>query len=166
MYTAKIGDKSYEIDENQSKDLLLNGEIVKWDKISSGTTGYHILRNNKGYQVEVISVSKEDKMATIQVNGNRYDIELKDQYDTLLENLGMASMNVKKNNDYKAQMPGLIIDIRVAVGDEIKKGDPLIVLEAMKMENIIKSSDDVTIKSINVEVGEAVEKKQVLIEFE
>lgn len=166
MYTAKIGDKSYEIDENQSKDLLLNGEIVKWDKISSGTTGYHILRNNKGYQVEVISISKEDKMATIQVNGNRYDIELKDQYDTLLENLGMASMNVKKNNDYKAQMPGLIIDIRVAVGDEIKKGDPLIVLEAMKMENIIKSSDDVTIKSINVEVGEAVEKKQVLIEFE
>lgn len=166
MYTAKIGDKSYEIDENQSKDLLLNGEIVKWDKITSGTTGYHIIRDNKGYQVEVISVSKEDKTATIQVNGNRYDIELKDQYDKLLENLGMASMNVKKNNDYKAQMPGLIIDIRVAVGEEIKKGDPLMVLEAMKMENIIKASDDVTIKSIRVEVGEAVEKKQVLIEFE
>ena len=166
MYTARIGDKSYEIDENQSKDLLLNGEIVKWDKISSGTTGYHIIRDNKGYQVEIISISKEDKMATIQVNGNRYDIELKDQYDTLLENLGMASMNVKKNNDYKAQMPGLIIDIRVAEGDEVKKGDPLMVLEAMKMENIIKSSDDVTIKSIKVEVGQAVEKKQVLIEFE
>lgn len=166
MYTAKIGDKSYEIDENQSKDLLLNGEIVKWDKITSGSTGYHIIRDNKGYQVEVISVSKEDKTATIQVNGNRYDIELKDQYDKLLENLGMASMNVKKNNDYKAQMPGLIIDIRVAVGEDIKKGDPLMVLEAMKMENIIKASDDVTIKSIRVEVGEAVEKKQVLIEFE
>jgi len=166
MYTAKIGDKSYEIDKNQSKDLLLNGEIVKWDKITSGTTGYHIIRNNKGYQVEVISISKEDKMATIQVNGNRYDIELKDQYDTLLENLGMASMNVKKNNDYKAQMPGLIIDVRVAVGDEIKKGDPLMVLEAMKMENIIKASDDVVIKAIKVEIGQAVEKKQVLIEFE
>lgn len=166
MYTAKIGDKSYEVDENQSKDLLLNGEIVKWDKIASGTTGYHILRNNKGYQVEIISLSKEDKTATIQVNGNRYDIELKDQYDTLLENLGMASMNAKKNNDYKAQMPGLIIDVRVEVGEDVKKGDPLIVLEAMKMENIIKSPDDVTIKSINVEVGQAVEKKQVLIEFE
>ena len=166
MYTAKIGDKSYEVDENQSKDLLLNGEIVKWDKIASGTTGYHILRNNKGYQVEIISLSKEDKTATIQVNGNRYDIELKDQYDTLLENLGMASMNTKKNNDYKAQMPGLIIDVRVEVGEDVKKGDPLIVLEAMKMENIIKSPDDVTIKSINVEVGQAVEKKQVLIEFE
>lgn len=166
MYTAKIGDRSYKIDENQSKDVLLNGEIVKWDKIASGSTGYHVIRNNKGYQIEVISVSKEDKTATIQVNGNRYDIELKDQFDTLLENLGMASMNVKKNNDYKAQMPGLIIDIRVEVGDEIKKGDPLIVLEAMKMENIIKASDDVTIKAIQVEVGQAVEKKQVLIEFE
>jgi len=166
MYTAKIGDKSYEIDKNQSKDLLLNGEIVKWDKIASGTTGFHIIRNNKGYQVEVISLSKEDKMATIQVNGNRYDIELKDQYDTLLENLGMASMNVKKNNDYKAQMPGLIIDVRVAVGDELKKGDSMLVLEAMKMENIIKASDDVVVKSIKVEVGQAVEKKQVLIEFE
>jgi len=166
MYTAKIGDKSFEIDKNQSGALTLNGETVIWDKIDSGTTGYHILKNHKGYQVEVISISKEDKTATIQVNGNRYNVELKDQYDTLLESLGMASLAKKKNNDYKAQMPGLIIGLRVDVGDVVQKGDPLLVLEAMKMENIIKAPDDVVIKKINVEIGEAVEKKQVLIEFE
>jgi len=54
----------------------------------------------------------------------------------------------------------------VKAGDSIAKGDGLIVLEAMKMENVLKSPDDVIIKSIEVEIGKSVEKNQVLIEFE
>ncbi|MGB0427588.1 MAG: biotin/lipoyl-containing protein [Flavobacteriales bacterium] len=166
MFTAKIKDKSYQIEQNASGDFTLDGKQVSLDSIPSGSTGFHIIRNHKGYQVEVIELDKTAKTARIQVNGNVYDVELKDKFDTLLEQLGMSSMAAKKDNDYKAQMPGLIIDIRVQVGDEVKKGDPLLVLEAMKMENIIKSPSDQTIKSIKVEIGQAVEKKQLLIEFE
>ncbi len=62
-------------------------------------------------------------------------------------------------------MPGLVLDLRVNEGESVKKGDPILVLEAMKMENIIKSPIDGTIKKINVKKGLAVEKNQVLVHF-
>ncbi len=77
----------------------------------------------------------------------------------------MDSLNSSKVNEVKAPMPGLVLDIRVSEGDEVKKGDPILVLEAMKMENIIKSPTDGVIKKINVKKGLAVEKNQVLINF-
>ena len=78
----------------------------------------------------------------------------------------MNNLTKSKINVLKAPMPGLVLKILIAEGQEIKKGDGLIVLEAMKMENIIKSSGDCTIKKINVVVKQAVEKNQVLMEFE
>jgi biotin carboxyl carrier protein len=62
-------------------------------------------------------------------------------------------------------MPGLVLSVLVKEGDEVKKGDNLFVLEAMKMENIIKSPADVTIKSIKIKASDKVEKNQVLIQF-
>ena len=63
-------------------------------------------------------------------------------------------------------MPGLVLKILVQPGDQVKKGEPLLVLEAMKMENVFKASDDVTIKEINVVEKQAVEKGNELINFE
>ena len=77
----------------------------------------------------------------------------------------MDNLAAAKVNEIKAPMPGLVLDIRVAEGDEVKKGDSILVLEAMKMENIIKSPTDGIIKKINVKKGIAVEKNQVLIHF-
>ena len=72
----------------------------------------------------------------------------------------------KRVNDIKAPMPGLILDIAVNVGQEVKENDSLLILEAMKMENNIVSPRDGIIKSIDVSQGDAVEKNQLLIEFE
>jgi biotin carboxyl carrier protein len=62
-------------------------------------------------------------------------------------------------------MPGLIVDIKVEAGQEVKKGDPILILEAMKMENIIKSPGDGVVKAIKVNPRDNVEKNQVLIQF-
>jgi biotin carboxyl carrier protein len=62
-------------------------------------------------------------------------------------------------------MPGLIIDLKIKTGDIVKPGDPLLILEAMKMENILKSPGEGTIKNVKVKKGDNVEKGQVLIEF-
>ena len=85
--------------------------------------------------------------------------------DVLLEQMGidMAAANVV--NDLKAPMPGLVLEIPVSVGQEIKKGDQLIILEAMKMENVLKAVGDGVVKSIEVGKGDSVEKNQVLIKF-
>ncbi|HNM32873.1 MAG TPA: biotin/lipoyl-binding protein, partial [Chitinophagales bacterium] len=66
----------------------------------------------------------------------------------------------------KAPMPGLVLDILVEAGQAVNKGDNLIILEAMKMENIIKASGSGTVKSIHVQKKDAVEKNQLLIEME
>jgi biotin carboxyl carrier protein len=63
-------------------------------------------------------------------------------------------------------MPGLVIKLLAEPGTKVQKGDPLLILEAMKMENVIKAIGDATVKSVGVTQGEAVEKGHLLIEFE
>ena len=88
---------------------------------------------------------------------------LKDQYDDLLKSLGIDAGATKKINDIKAPMPGLVLKVLVKDGDVIKKGDNILVLEAMKMENSIKAPADATIKSVKIIAGDKVEKNQVMI---
>mgnify|MGYP001211168504 FL=1 len=100
------------------------------------------------------------------MNNQEITVSIEDKYDALLKQLGMENMKSQKVNEVKAPMPGLVLNILVKPGQEIAKGDGLFVLEAMKMENIIKSPTDALVKSIEVEKGVAVEKNQVLVTFE
>ena len=69
-------------------------------------------------------------------------------------------------DNVKAPMPGLVLDILVEAGQSVNKGDNLLILEAMKMENIIKASGNGVVKNININKKDAVEKNQLLIEME
>ncbi len=86
--------------------------------------------------------------------------------DFLLQSMGLDTLNSKKINEIKAPMPGLVLDIKVSEGSVVKKGDVLLVLEAMKMENNLKSPADGIVKKIVAKKGTAVEKNQLLISFE
>jgi biotin carboxyl carrier protein len=70
-----------------------------------------------------------------------------------------------KISEIKAPMPGMVLKVLVEEGAEVKKGENLFVLEAMKMENIIKSPADVTVKTIKIRPGDKVEKGQILMMF-
>jgi biotin carboxyl carrier protein len=103
---------------------------------------------------------------TLEVNGNNYALSLADEYDLMVDKMGLLTAKNHKINNIKAPMPGLIIDIMVAVGQNVVAGTPLVVLSAMKMENIITSPGEGIIKSIEVEVKDAVDKGQLIIEME
>jgi len=165
MYSIKVNDR-FDFEATVKKDLLsLNGSPVKADVVKLGANNYHIINNNQSYNVEVVTFDHAAKTAVIKVNGNTYNIKAKDQFDALLEQLGLSNLNSNKVSDIKAPMPGLVLKVLVAEGDEIKKGDNLFVLEAMKMENIIKAPADATIKSIKIKPTDKVEKGQLLILF-
>jgi biotin carboxyl carrier protein len=112
------------------------------------------------------SKDETGKQLNILVNGVSYQVALENEFDVLLKKLGMDKLAGNKINNLKAPMPGLVLRLIVEPGATVKKGDPILVLEAMKMENIIKAVGDGVVKKINVSEKIAVEKNQVLVEFE
>lgn len=157
--------KEHVIEFENAQAGSINGTPFSWDKIQLKEGSFHVLENNRSYSVELIKVDRAEKTVVLSVNGNKYQLTIKDKFDVLLKSLGMDNLNASKVNEIKAPMPGLVLDIRVEEGQEVKKGDPVLVLEAMKMENILKSPTDGIIKKIAVKKGVAVEKNQVLVHF-
>ena len=137
-----------------------------FDCVATGTNTYHLLKDNKGYAIEIVSADYKTKTFELLVNGNKYKVQAQDKMDELLQKLGLDLQKSDGIKEIKAPMPGLVLAIRVEVDQEVKKGDPLLVLEAMKMENIIKSPQDGKIKAIHVSKSNPVEKNQVLISFQ
>lgn len=160
------GGETFSIENFQANSALLNNEGVEWDSLKIKDGKFNVLRNNQSYSVEVLSADLNTKTFELKVNNSIYKTKVEDRFDLLLQKLGMDNLGTSAASELKAPMPGLVFKILVKEGDEVKEGEPLVVLEAMKMENVLKSPADVTIKSINVEVGKAVEKNQILIEFE
>ncbi|MBI3501879.1 MAG: biotin/lipoyl-binding protein [Bacteroidetes bacterium] len=149
---------------NNKYDFVLEGE-KDFDIVEIKQGIFHIIKDNKSYNAEVLKANKEEKSFVIRINGNKYTVQLKDKYDELLKELGIDNASTKKVKEVKAPMPGLVVDVRVKEGDAVKKDDGLIVLQAMKMENIIKSPTEGSIKKVHIKKGDAIEKNQVMISF-
>lgn len=145
--------------------LQVNSQAIELDLLKLNTQSSHILHQNKSYNVEVVEVDKTEKLAKIKVNGNEYQVKVTTELDLLLKQLGMDNLSSNKVAQIKAPMPGLVLSVLVKEGDEVKKGDSLLVLEAMKMENIIKSPTDAVVKKVEVTQGDKIEKNTVLVQF-
>ena len=165
MYQIKAGEATFDVNPTSPNEGTINEQNYTLD-ITLEDNGFHIIKDNKSYSASVVSSDYDSKTFEIMVNGNVYTLEAKDRFDILLKELGMENLNSSAVNDLKAPMPGLVLATNVKAGDAVKKGDALLILEAMKMENVLKASSDATIKSVNAEIGKAVEKNEVLIEFE
>ena len=103
---------------------------------------------------------------TISIDGSEHQTSIQTPLDELIEKMGFATNGSKNIDSIAAPMPGLILDILVEEGQEVNEEDQLVILEAMKMENIITSPRNGVIKKIGVSQGDAVDKKQLLIEFQ
>ena len=157
MLKAKVNNKyDFTFDGDSEKDI---------DLIEVKEGVFHIIKDSKSYTAEVLKANPEEKSFVIRINGNKYTVQLKDKYDDLLKELGIDTASAKKVKEMKAPMPGLVVDVRVKEGDEVKKGDALVVLQAMKMENILKSPAEAMIKKIHIKKDDTIEKNQLLISF-
>jgi biotin carboxyl carrier protein len=165
MYNIKVNDKyNFEV-SRKGDDLLVNDAAINADIKQLNRLLYHIINQDGSYNAEVVSFDRETKTAEIKVNNNIYTLTAKDQFDVLLDKMGLSSLMAAKVSEIKAPMPGLVLKVLVEEGAEIKKGENLFVLEAMKMENIIKAPADVTVKTIKIKPGDKVEKGQILMLF-
>lgn len=166
MLKTIFENKSIEIDLDPSGNPFIK-ELSKQPNIEVCSPKYlKITENGELFHVIFEGIDLAEKQVLIRINGEKRSYKITDAFDEKLEKLGMSQMGERKFNELKSPMPGLVLSIKVAPGDVVKKGDTLIVLEAMKMENILKSPADVTIKEIKAQQGTAVEKNKVLITFE
>ena len=157
-YKVNVNDTFHFDIEKESVSLL--------DSVSVEDNKFHVLHENIPYKAEILSADFNQKKYTVKVNNNTYTVAISNPLDLLIKEMGFEVGLTKQVNFIKAPMPGLILEISVIVGQEVKKNDNLIILGAMKMENSFLSPRDGIIKSISVKIGDAVDKGQLLIEFE
>ena len=146
QFTFEIGIQ--DLDELDVKQI---GEVI------------HALHKNKAYEVHVGYVDRDSKEVELIINGQLFTIQIKDHLDLLIEDLGFN----KEDNDLErfihSPMPGLVLEVKVKQGERVQAGTPLLILEAMKMENVISSPSDAVIEEIHVSSTDSVSKGALLI---
>jgi biotin carboxyl carrier protein len=164
MYTAKV---------NSTQTLLLDKSANLQDahpqlsEIHQATdTSITATIDGETVTAFVTAIDEDTNDFTIKIKHNTYQVNLQTPADELVKKLGIVLAKSKKASSLLSPMPGLIIKLLVAEGDKVRKGDNLLILEAMKMENVFKASTDAVVKEIAVQAGQVVEKGQSLIIFE
>lgn len=164
MYKAIVNNHQEIQIEKENGYHKVDDDSLYLDIANMKNNQFHILQNGVSYNATL--VEKDDKKLTIKVNGNLYEVAIEDEYDLLLKQLGMEFGKTGLLEDIKAPMPGMVVDVKVQSGDAVSKDQPLVILEAMKMENVLKAPADTIVGSVSVNKEDKVEKNQVLITFE
>ena len=121
--------------------------------------------NGNKYHCRILKKYPENNTYFIKVNGKLIALEKKYHYDDAVSKISKYTKSDQKVKQLLSPMPGLILEIQTAVGSEVKKDEPLMILEAMKMENVLCSPVDGIIEEIVVTPKQTVEKNSVLIKF-
>jgi biotin carboxyl carrier protein len=165
MFKIRVNDQfSFEVLSDKN-GIHVNGQAADLDIHPVNPKTFHILHKNRSFNAELIDINKAEKTCSVRVNSQVYSMTITDQFDELLHKLGMDNLNTLKVSELKAPMPGMVLKVLVSEGEAVKKGSNLLILEAMKMENVIKSPADVVIKLIKVSPADKVEKNQVMMIF-
>ena len=165
MMEAIVNDQnSYQVAVD-SDGVTLNGQQYPVDIHSYGDRLFHSIHRQTGYAIELLEADYVRKRFVMKIRGEVLTVQLKNDLDRLVEQLGMAQAAETVVKEVTAPMPGLIVGLAVEAGQTVQPGDSLLTLEAMKMENVIKSPVDGEVDVVRVKAGDSVEKNQVLISF-
>ena len=160
-YITTVDDKEYLVEIIDEKHISVNGKIYKVDFESvSGQPVYSLIVDGKSHESYV---QQGDDNWEVLLRGRLYPVTVEDEREKRLR--AAAGGGVAESGEFhlKAPMPGLVVAIPVEEGQEIKKGQVILILESMKMQNELKSPRDGTIGRIRVKTGESVEQKQTLL---
>lgn len=158
--------EDYTIKVNEEEIRVQTSDLKRLDLAQINEDSFHFLQNSNAFDIRLLRADYLNKTMSVSVNGNTYELEIIDVYDRQVKKMGLSAFTTQKVNAVKAPMPGLIVEVMVEEGQEVVEGTPLLVLSAMKMENIIVSQGAGIVKSIEVNTADAVEKGQLIIEME
>lgn len=163
-YIATLDDQTFEIEINAEDQITVNGESLSIDFRSvSGQPVYSLLLDGQSYEAYVQAA---EAGLEVLLQGQLHVVEVEDErHRKLRESSGGPAVHSGEFN-LKSPMPGLIVAVPVVEGQAVVKGQDLVILESMKMQNELKAPRDGTIGRVRVRAGDSVEQNQVLITLE
>lgn len=164
-FETSIGDTVTELNiEPEENTLLINGSSKDYSFYTQ-PNGRKLLRiGNKLYKIDNVEFEKHTVRFT--VDGQWCRVDVRDEQDLLMDEMGFKTAADIGEGQLKAPMPGKILEIMVEEGDEVELGDPVAILEAMKMENELKAPVSGVITSITAATNDSLEKNALILEIE
>lgn len=158
---------TYKVSINNETEMNIDQASVEALDLSQVSPNkYHLLKDHQSIHASIVEKNFLNKTYKVKVNSTVYEVQISNPLDLLIEQMGLGVVSNLQVNEVKAPMPGLLLEVNVSIGDEVKEGQTLLILEAMKMENSLTSPRNGTIKNIAIEKGSTVAKNDLLIEFE
>lgn len=160
-YVATIGAKEYLVDIQDERSVMVDGVTYQVDFDSvHGQPVFSLLVDGKSYE-SYVYLGDEDW--NVLMHGTLYRVTVEDEREKRLR--AQSGGNIAERGEYhlKAPMPGLIVTIPVSEGQKVERGDVLVILESMKMQNELKSPRDGTVTRLRVKRGDSVEQRQTLL---
>ncbi|HXL51709.1 MAG TPA: biotin/lipoyl-containing protein [Gemmatimonadales bacterium] len=161
-YFVTIGSQTHEVEVDGNR-VTVDGVGLDSDLAAvSGTPLYHLLLGGESWTVAAEPLEGDGRWA-LGVLGERVEVVVQDQRSSRSEAIGRKSQPAPGGGTVRAPMPGLVVRIEVAEGQQVDAGAGLVVVEAMKMENELRAPRPGTVQTVHVAVGQAVEKGASLV---
>ena len=154
-YRVTIANRTYDV-SIEDDQLVVNGDRISYDMDSINEKGMHVLRQPTK-NTEAILEANQKGIYDIQIEGNHLSAEVLTGFNSSRKKKGQDTGSVL------SPMPGLIIDVLVKIGDRVKKGQTLLIQEAMKMQMKLRAPSSGIVKFISTTPGTQVEKGILLI---
>ncbi|MBI5824402.1 MAG: biotin/lipoyl-binding protein [Chloroflexi bacterium] len=160
-YITTVDDKEYEIEVVDERHIRIGNRLLEVDfEAISGQPVFSLILDGKSHESYVY---QGDEDWQVLLRGRQFQVKIEDEREKRLKTAAGGVGGEGGEFHLKAPMPGLVVSVLVEEGQEIKKGQVMLILESMKMQNELKSPRDGTMGRIRVKAGESVEQKQALL---
>ena len=160
-YITTIGEHEYVIEILDERRISIDGVVYQVDFESVEDQPLHsLLVDGESYEAYVYP---EEDGWQVLLHGSLYELKVEDEREKRLRAAMGAGLAEQGEYHLKAPMPGMVVSIPVSEGQEVAKGDVLVILESMKMQNELKSPRAGTIARLRVKIGDSVEQRQTLL---
>ena len=166
-YYATVGDHTYEIVVDGQGAITIDGEPLNVDMQQSGRLDlYSLLIDNKSHEIVVEPDDDVRNRYHVLVAGARHEIEVQNERTRRLASVNRDLGAPAGRMSIKAPIPGLVVKAPVVAGQQVERGETLIILEAMKMENELRAPRAGTVREVRVQAGDQVNLGQLLVIME
>jgi biotin carboxyl carrier protein len=160
-YITTVEGKEYQVEVLDEKHANVNGTAYNIDfEAVGGQPVFSMLMDGRSFESYVYPGEQEWQVLLL---GRMYQVRVEDEREKRLRTAAGGSVAAGVEFHLKAPMPGLVIAVNVSEGDEVKRGQVLLILESMKMQNELKAPRDGKVDRVRVKPGESVEQKQTLL---